>query len=46
VVRETGLAPLRNAEDAFLKVFDSLGFARVLTFQQERIAYPLPRIRT
>src|SRR6266853_6662591 len=37
-------APLRNAEDAFLEVFDSLGFARVPTFQQERIAYPLPRI--
>jgi hypothetical protein len=36
---------LRKAEDAVVKVIDSLRFARVPTFQQERIARPLARIR-
>ena len=37
---------MRKAEDAFLKVVDSVGFARVPMFQQERIAGPLSRILT
>jgi hypothetical protein len=36
---------IAQVEDAFLKVVDSVGFARVPTFQQEGIAHPLPRIR-
>jgi hypothetical protein len=37
---------IAQAEDAFLKVVDSVGIARVPMFQQERIARPLPRIGT
>jgi hypothetical protein len=41
-----GSALLRKAEDVFQKVLDSVGFARVSTFQQERIAGPLQSIRS
>ena len=41
--RCSGSVRLRWAEDAFPKVIDSVGVARVPPFQQERIGRPLPR---
>jgi RNA polymerase sigma factor (sigma-70 family) len=35
-----------QGEDALLEVIDSVELSKVLTFHQERIARPLPRIRT